>query len=45
MSKVYILTMMSNAFDFMHQANKSDVINLQSELKINNAYYPNVEMV
>jgi hypothetical protein len=36
---------MSNAFDFMHRANKSYVINLQLELKINNAYYPNVEMV
>ncbi len=37
--------MMSNAFDFIHQVNKSDVINLQYELKINNAQYPNVEMV
>lgn len=34
-----------NAFDFMYRASKSDVINLQSELKINNAYYPNIEMV
>ena len=37
--------MMSNVFDFIHRTNKSDVINLQSEFKINNAYYPNVEMV
>jgi hypothetical protein len=37
--------MMPNAFDFMHRVNKSDVINLQSELNINNDYYPNVEMV
>jgi len=36
---------MSNAFDFMLRANKSDVINLQFELRINNSYYPNVEMV
>jgi len=36
---------MSNAFDFIHRVNKSDVINLQYELKINNAQYPNVEMV
>ena len=37
--------MMSNAFDFIPRKNKSDVINLQSELKINNAQYPNVEMI
>jgi hypothetical protein len=45
MSEVEILTMMSNVFDFMHRANKSDVINLQSEFKINNVHYTNVEMV
>lgn len=37
--------MMSNAFDIMHRANMLDIINLLSDLKINNAYYPNVEMI
>ena len=37
--------MMSNVFHFMHQENKADVINLRFELKINNAHYPNVEMI
>lgn len=36
---------MSNAFDIMHRANMLDIINLLSDLKINNAYYPNVEMI
>jgi len=40
--------MMSDIFDFIHRASKSNLINLmnlQSELKINNDHYPNVEMV
>lgn len=36
---------MSNVFDFIHWASKSDVINLQSEFEINNIHHPNVEMV
>ena len=38
MFKVQILTMMSNVLDFIHQASKSGVINLQFEFDINNAY-------
>ncbi len=37
--------MMSNEFEFIHRANNSDGIYLWSKLKINNAHYPNVEMV
>jgi len=37
--------MMSNAFDIMHRANKSNIINLLGELKINNANYPNLEVI
>ena len=40
-----IFTMMSNVFDFMHIANKSDVINLRSELKVITTHYPIVEMI
>jgi len=36
---------MSGVFGFIHCTNNPNVIDLQSELKINNAYYPNVEMV
>ena len=34
-----------NAFDFINRASMYDVINLQSKFKINDVYYPNVEMV
>jgi len=37
--------MISYAFDFIYRVSKSYVINLRSELKINNAHYPNLEMV
>jgi hypothetical protein len=36
---------MCNVFDFIPRASKSDVINLRYDFKINNARYPNVEMV
>jgi len=35
--------MISYAFDFVYRASKSDVINLRSEFKINDAHYPNPE--
>jgi hypothetical protein len=45
MPKVEILVMMSNVFDFIHWTSEYNIINLQSEFKIKNAHYPNVEMV
>lgn len=36
---------MSNVFDFIHRESKPNLINLQSELKINNYHYPIVEIV
>jgi len=40
-----ILTMTPNVFGFLHRESKSDVINLRSEFKINDAYYPNLKTV
>jgi len=45
MFKMQTLTMMPNAFDFIHRASKFNIINSQSKFKINNTYYPNVEMI
>ena len=44
MPKVLILTMMFNVLDFGSRANKPHIINLRSEIEINNAQYPNVEI-
>jgi len=44
MSKVQILPLKSDVFDFIHRESKSDATNLQSEFKINNVYYPRIEV-